>query len=81
VSLPKLIEELFSALYESRTGIFGEKAKAHARYKAILERATREFNCDRATLLKVVGPRYHRWIRKNKLPQPLNRGSRIDVSN
>ena len=70
MSLPELIEELFSALYESRTGIFGDKAEAHARYEAILERTTREFNCDRVTLLKVIGPRYHRWIRENKLPQP-----------
>jgi hypothetical protein len=70
VALPEIIEELFSARYESQTGIFGNKAEVQARYDSILQKALAQFGCNRAELLKVIGPRYRRWIAENKLPQP-----------
>jgi hypothetical protein len=70
VALPEIIEELFGALYESQSGIFGNKAEARDRYEKILLGATTQFRCSRAELLKLVAPRYRRWIAENKLPQP-----------
>ena len=57
-------------MYESHTGIFGDKAKAQARYEEILLQATEQFGCSRAELLKFLSGRYRDWVRKNKLPQP-----------
>ena len=70
MALPDIIEELFGALYESQTGILNDKAQALARYEEILNRALTQFGCSRPELLKLIMPRYHRWIRENKLQAP-----------
>jgi len=71
VALPEIFEEYFSALYESRTGILTDKAKAKARADAILERIVQQYGVKRHVLLKTVGPRFWQWIRDNKLPKPI----------
>jgi hypothetical protein len=70
VALPEIIEELFSALHDSQTGMFGDKAQAQARVEALKERASRQFGCTKAVLLKTVMPRYRTWVRENKLHLP-----------
>ena len=70
MALPKIIEELFDAMYECQIGLFVDKAKGQARYEEILLQATEQFGCSRAELLKFLRGRYRDWVRKNKLPQP-----------
>jgi hypothetical protein len=70
MAVPEIIEELFSARYDWQMGIFGDKAKAYDRYREIVFRAAKQFYCKPEELLRVVGPRYRRWIAENKMPQP-----------
>lgn len=70
MSLPEIFEEYFSALYESRTGIFNDKAEAKARSDAILEQIASDYHVDKNVVKKVSGPRFWDWIRENKLPEP-----------
>ena len=70
MALPEIIEELFSALYESQTGIFGDKAQAQARVEEIQERASKYYGCTKEMLLKTVMGRYRTWVRENRLPEP-----------
>jgi hypothetical protein len=50
--------------------MFGDKAQAQARVEALKERASRQFGCTKAVLLKTVMPRYRAWVRENKLHLP-----------
>ena len=68
MALPEIVQELFSALYESRTGVMGGKAKAYDRYKAILKQSSEQFGFSEDALLKLFMPRYRRWVRENRLP-------------